>query len=137
MPEDDPGEVPAPAQGLVLYGRHASPFVRRVAVTLRLYGIGYQHVPLMPFGPDKMELARFNPIARVPALQLEDGEMLVDSAVILDHLDQIAGPRRALTPAAGVRWREFAVKARLIRVRGCICDTGAVTFSLCPGGRHS
>jgi glutathione S-transferase len=85
----------------VLYGRHASPFVRRVAVTMRLYGIAYRHVPLMPFGPDKAELAKFNPIARVPALQLGDSEMLIDSAAILDHLDQLAGPDRALTPAAG------------------------------------
>jgi glutathione S-transferase len=94
MPEDDAVTRP------VLYGRHASPFVRRVAVTLRLYGIDYDHLPLMPFGPDKAELAAFNPIARVPALKLADGEMLVDSAVILDHLDQVAGAR-SLTPAAG------------------------------------
>ena len=88
----------------VLYGRHASPFVRRVAVTLRLYGIAYRHMPLMPFGPDKATLAAFNPIARVPALQLGDGEMLIDSAVILDHLDQLAGPN-SLTPAAGLSRR--------------------------------
>jgi glutathione S-transferase len=86
---------------LVLHGRHASPFVRRVAVTLRLYGIEYRHVPLMPFGPDKAELAKFNPIARVPALQLDDGEMLIDSAAILDHLDSLVGPERSLTPATG------------------------------------
>jgi glutathione S-transferase len=55
MPEDRP----------VPYGRHASPFVRRVAVTLRFYGMDYQHEPLMPFGPDKAKLAQFNPIARV------------------------------------------------------------------------
>jgi glutathione S-transferase len=98
MSQDDADTRP------VLYGRHASPFVRRVAVTLRLYGISYRHVPLMPFGPDKAELAAFNPIARVPALQLADGEMLVDSAVILDHLDQVAGTR-SLTPAAGAARR--------------------------------
>ena len=91
MPEDHP----------VLFGRHASPFVRRVAITLRLYGIGYRHEPLMPFGPDKAKLKEFNPIARVPALGLADGEMLIDSAVILDYLDSLAGPERALTPAAG------------------------------------
>lgn len=84
----------------MLYGRHASPFVRRVAVTLRLYGMEYRHVPLMPFGPDKAELAAFNPIARVPALQLGDGETLIDSSAILDHLDHLAGPH-SLTPAAG------------------------------------
>ena len=85
----------------VLYGRHASPFVRRVAVTLRHYGIDYRHVPLMPFGPDKAELAKSNPIARVPALRLDDGEILVDSAAILDYLDGLVGPERSLTPSAG------------------------------------
>jgi len=93
--------MPAEPQCTVLYGRHASPFVRRVAITMRLYGIAYRHVALMPFGPEKAELAKFNPIARVPALQLGSGEMLIDSAAILDYLDQLAGPQRALTPAAG------------------------------------
>ena len=90
-----------PADRPILYGRHASPFVRRVAVTLRLYGIDYRHAPLMPFGADKAELAKFNPVARVPALQLADGEMLIDSAVILDYLDSLASPETVLTPAAG------------------------------------
>jgi glutathione S-transferase len=105
MPEDEVAGLPVPPPGLVLYGRHASPFVRRVAVTLRLYGVVYRHVPLMPFGPDKAELAKFNPIARVPALRLNNGEMLIDSAVILDHLDQVAGPLASLTPAAGAARR--------------------------------
>jgi glutathione S-transferase len=94
-------DMPAESARLVLYGRHASPFVRRVAVTLRLYGLDYAHVPLMPFGPDKAELAKFNPIARVPILRLDDGEMLIDSAAILDYLDGLVGPDRLLTPARG------------------------------------
>src|SRR5512140_281085 len=93
--------MPANSEKFVLYGRYASPFVRRVAVTLRHYDILYRHMPLMPFGPDKAELARFNPIARVPALRLADGEMLIDSAAILDYLDSLAGPGRSLTPVAG------------------------------------
>lgn len=93
--------MPANSEKFVLYGRYASPFVRRVAVTLRHYDILYRHMPLMPFGPDKAELARLNPIARVPALRLTDGEMLIDSAAILDHLDSLAGPGRSLTPVAG------------------------------------
>jgi glutathione S-transferase len=105
MPEDEVAGLPVAPPGVVLYGRYASPFVRRVAVTLRLYGVVYRHVPLMPFGPDKAELAKFNPIARVPALRLDNGEMLIDSAVILDHLDQVAGPLVSLTPAAGAARR--------------------------------
>ena len=102
--------MPDKPANLVLYGRHASPFVRRVAVTLRLYDIGYRHVPLMPFGPDKAELARFNPIARVPALRLAGGEMLIDSAAILDYLDRLAGPARSLTPMAGPARRRVPKK---------------------------
>ncbi len=84
-----------------LYGRYASPFVRRVAVTLQIYGLTHEHVPLMPFGEDKVALAEVNPIARVPALRLADGDVLIDSAVILDYLDELVGPHRALTPRAG------------------------------------
>ncbi len=72
---------------------------------LRLYGVDYRHVPLMPFGPDKAELAKFNPIARVPALQLDNGEMLIDSAAILDHLDQAGGAGAIADPAAGAARR--------------------------------
>ena len=68
---------------------------------MQLYGLKYRHMPMMPFGPDKAELAKFNPVARVPVLQLADGEMLVDSAVILDYLDGLVGAERALIPAEG------------------------------------
>jgi glutathione S-transferase len=98
--------MPPQSAQLVLYGRYASPFVRRVAVTLRLYGLDYHHVPLMPFGPDKAELAKLNPIARVPALGIGDAEMLIDSAAILDYLDGLVGPERSLTPAAGAARRQ-------------------------------
>ena len=37
--------------GLVRYGRYASPFVRRAAVSLRLYGIDYQHAPACRHAP--------------------------------------------------------------------------------------
>jgi len=84
-----------------LIGRYASPFVRRVAVTLQVYDLPYDHLSVMPFGADQERLTRFNPIGRVPALELDDGEVLVDSAVILDHLDQLVGPEKALTPPTG------------------------------------
>ena len=44
--------------------------------------------------------------ASVPALLIEDGECLIDSAAILDHLDERVGPRRALLPAAGAARRD-------------------------------
>jgi glutathione S-transferase len=95
-----------------LIGRYASTYVRRVAVTLQHYQMPYAHLSVMPFGPDRAEVARHNPIARVPVLQLENGEMLCDSAAILDHLDQMAGPDRALVPPSGkARRRVLALLA--------------------------
>ena len=46
-------------------------------------------------------LREHNPVGRVPALVLDDGQVLVDSAVILDYLDREVGVERALTPASG------------------------------------
>ncbi len=45
-------------------------------------------------------MGRINPLTRVPALVLDDGEVLIDSAAILDHLDEQGGDR-ALCPASG------------------------------------
>ena len=84
-----------------LYGRYNSPYVRRVAVTMRLYGMDYDHESVIPFDAAKASLRRLNPIARVPALVLDDGEVLIDSAAIIDHLDERAGPGRRLTPPDG------------------------------------
>lgn len=89
-----------------LYGRYNSPYVRRVAVTMQLYGIAYEHESLLPFGTAKAELAKLNPITRVPVLALADGECLVDSTAIIDHLDEIAGPDAALTPPGGKARRQ-------------------------------
>ncbi|NQV60980.1 MAG: glutathione S-transferase family protein [Alphaproteobacteria bacterium] len=95
-----------------LIGRYSSPFVRRVAVTLAHYDMAYEHISVMPFGATKVDVTRFNPIARVPILLLDDGEGLYDSAAILDHLDEAAGPERALVPGHGkARRRVLALLA--------------------------
>ncbi len=95
-----------------LIGRYSSPFVRRVAVTLRHYDMAYDHLSVMPFGAGKADVTRFNPIGRVPVLLLDDGEELCDSAAILDHLDETVGPERALVPSHGkARRRVLALLA--------------------------
>ena len=83
---------------MILMGVYRSPFVRRVAISLHLLGIEFEHRALSP-ARDVDELRRLNPLGRVPALLLDDGEVLVDSAAILDHLDQVAGVQRALVPS--------------------------------------
>lgn len=85
---------------MILIGQYDSPFVRRVAIALRLYGLTYEHRPWSVFS-DAAEVARYNPLKRVPTLLLDDGEVLIESGAILDHLDELAGPERALIPRQG------------------------------------
>ena len=85
---------------MILIGQYDSPFVRRTAIALRLYGFAYEHRPWSVWS-DAEQLATLNPLRRVPTLVLDDGEVLIESAAILDALDQIAGPSRALAPVGG------------------------------------
>jgi glutathione S-transferase len=97
---------------VILIGRYFSPYTRRVAVTMRLLGIPYEHQVIRVY--DQMaEMQRFNPLARVPTLVLDDGECLIESGAILDHLDELAGPAKALTPPRGAERRRVLRAAAL------------------------
>lgn len=89
---------------MILIGQYDSPFVRRVGIALRLYGMPFEHRPWSTFG-DGEKLVKLNPLRRVPTLVLDDGEVLVESHAILDHLDETVGPERALFPAKGAERR--------------------------------
>ncbi len=82
---------------MLLVGRYTSPFSRRVAVSLCYLGFEYEHKPINAWS-NLTEMRSYNPVGRVPALVLDDGEVLFDSGAILDYLDFLVGPERALTP---------------------------------------
>lgn len=83
-----------------LIGQFDSPFVRRVGIALELYGIDYEHLPWSTFG-EWEKFNAHNPLRRVPTLVLDSGEALIDSAAILDHLDEVAGRHQALIAPSG------------------------------------
>ena len=89
---------------MILIGQYDSPFVRRVAVALRLYGFDYEHRALSVFG-DTEAIGAINPLRRVPTFVTDDGEVLIESANILDWLDELAGPERALIARSGLERR--------------------------------
>mgnify|MGYP000119566428 CR=1 FL=1 len=80
-----------------LIGQYDSPFVRRVGIALTLYGIPFRQEPWSVFG-DADQIRRYNPLTRVPTLVLDDGDSLIESHMILDHLDLVVGAARALFP---------------------------------------
>ncbi|MFZ4806222.1 MAG: glutathione S-transferase family protein [Hyphomicrobiaceae bacterium] len=84
---------------MILIGQYDSPFVRRVGVALTLYGLPFEHRPWSVFG-DAERIRPYNPLVRVPVLVLDDGEVLIESHAILDHVDSLVPAGRALVPAA-------------------------------------
>jgi glutathione S-transferase len=91
-----------------------SPFVRRVAVSMRLLQIDFAHHN-WSVGKDFERIRQFNPLGRVPTLLLEDGSALIESAAILDYLDERAGAAKALLPVAGPQ-RQAALQIMAIAV---------------------
>jgi glutathione S-transferase len=82
-----------------------SPFVRRVAVSMNLLGIAFEHRN-WSVGRDFELIRQFNPLGRVPTLVQPDGQALIESTAILDFLDECAGTGRALLPRSGKERRE-------------------------------
>ena len=85
---------------MILVGQYDSPYTRRVAVSLGLLGFSFEHDARSVFA-DFDSMRSTNPLGRVPSLILPDGTVLIDSAAILDWLDQQVGPERALLPPGG------------------------------------
>src|ERR1700678_1165960 len=90
---------------MILIGMFDSPFVRRVAVSLSILEVPFEHRN-WSVGRDFELIRQFNPLGRVPALVQPDGEALIDSSAILDFLDDTAGPERALLPPSGAERRQ-------------------------------
>ncbi|MGP9810121.1 glutathione S-transferase family protein [Rhodopseudomonas sp. NSM] len=85
---------------MILIGQYDSPFVRRVAIAMRLYELPFEHQAWSTFG-DADRIAPYNPLRRVPTLVLDDGEALIESTAILDYLDELVGPDAAMIADSG------------------------------------
>lgn len=73
-----------------LIGYLDSPYVRRVAITAQFLGIGYEHRELSVFR-DVDELRKINPQVKVPTVVCDDGQILMDSTLIIDYLVSRSG----------------------------------------------
>jgi glutathione S-transferase len=89
---------------MLLIGMFDSPFVRRVAVTLKLLDLPFEHAN-WSVGKDFDRIREYNPLGRVPTLVIGRNEILFESGAILDYLDELVGPGRALLPRSGAERR--------------------------------
>lgn len=88
-----------------LVGMLDSPYVRRVAVSLQLLGIRFEHQSLSVFG-DFDAFQQINPVVKAPTLICDDGAMLIDSTLILQYAEAVAAPGRSLMPLDSLDQRQ-------------------------------
>jgi len=89
-----------------------SPYVRKVSVAAAELGLAGRIERVLTDTRDpKSGLPQDNPLGKVPALTIDDGEVLYDSPVICEYLDSLhQGPK--LFPATGpARWRALRQQA--------------------------
>src|SRR3569832_1925878 len=86
-------------QTMRLIGMLDSPYVRRVAISLRLMELPFSHEALSVFR-NFDACAAINPVVKAPTFVADEGTVLMDSELILEHLERLTAPERSLTPKA-------------------------------------
>jgi len=84
---------------MVLLGMLDSPYVRRVAVSMKLMDLAFEHRSVSVFRGYE-EFRRVNPVVKAPSFVCDDGTVLMDSTLILDYLESSVAPARRLMPVA-------------------------------------
>lgn len=82
-----------------LIGMLDSPYVRRVAVSLQLLEVPFEHRAISVFSTFE-QFRQLNPVVKAPSLICDDGSVLMDSTLILDYAEHLAGPDKSLMPQA-------------------------------------
>jgi glutathione S-transferase len=81
-----------------LIGMLDSPYVRRTAVSLRLLELPFEHRAVSVF-TTFAEFQKINPVVKAPSLICDDGEVLMDSTLILLYAERLAASGRTLMPS--------------------------------------
>lgn len=119
-----------------LIGMLDSPYVRRVAVTLRLLDLPFSHEPVSVFRHYDA-FAAVNPVVKAPTLVTDAGVVLMDSGLILEHLERLAPAGRGLNPVDDLE--DHARAQRIIGLALAACEKTVqlvYEFNLRPEGKR-
>jgi len=94
-----------------LIGMLDSPYVRRVAVSLKLMDVPFEHQSLSVFRTYE-QFRALNPVVKAPTLICDDGAVLMDSTLILDYAESLVEPARRLMP------QEVEPRKQALRITG-------------------
>jgi glutathione S-transferase len=86
----------------------ASPFARKVRIAAIELGlidrIEFMPVTVAPGTPNE-EYSKIHPLKKLPVLILDNGEIVADSYVIVEYLDELAGGGRLIPASGPLRWK--------------------------------
>jgi glutathione S-transferase len=80
-----------------LIGMLDSPYVRRVAICLKLLKLDFEHQSISVFSTYEA-FAKINPVVKAPTLILDNGQRVMDSTVILQYVATLAAPEQRIFP---------------------------------------
>jgi glutathione S-transferase len=103
-----------------LIGMLDSPYVRRVAISLQLLGLPFEHRSISVFRTFE-QFKGINPVVKAPTLVCDDGTVLMDSTLMLDYAEVLAaakGTGRSLMPGAPAQ-RQHALRVIGLALAAC------------------
>jgi glutathione S-transferase len=100
-----------------LIGMLDSPYVRRVAISLQLLRLGFGHQSVSVFR-NFVQFHDINPVVKAPTLVCDDGTVLMDSTLILDYAEALAGGRNSLMPG-DIAARRHALRTIGLALAAC------------------
>lgn len=96
-----------------LYSSPASPFARKARIIAQMLSLEMEEINIDP--RSNATFRKVNPLAKIPALLLDDGTIFFDSPVICEYLDHKGGgkffPKVGLLGDSGERWRALHLQA--------------------------
>jgi Glutathione S-transferase, N-terminal domain len=118
-----------------LIGMLDSPYVRRAAISLELLGVPFEHKAVSVFTTFE-QFQSINPVVKAPTLVCDDGEVLMDSTLIIDYAESLARPGKSLMPTNP---KERQHELRLIGLALAACEKSVQTvyeLNLRPAEKH-
>ena len=100
-----------------LIGMLDSPYVRRVAVSLQLLGLPFEHRSISVFSTFE-QFRQINPVVKAPSLVCDDGTVLMDSTLILEYAEGLAAAGKSLMPKDAAA-RQHALRTIGLALAAC------------------
>jgi glutathione S-transferase len=87
----------------------SSPFVRKVRIAAIELGlidkIEFAPVTVAPGQPNDQYMHDINPLKKLPALIIDNGDVIIDSYVIVEYLDELVGGGKLIPASGPTRWK--------------------------------